>query len=45
MTVIWLGMGSLILSLIEKRRLIIQVPQNLKKLEELRNEQYNPEEK
>ncbi|MEE9369438.1 MAG: polymer-forming cytoskeletal protein [Pontiella sp.] len=45
LTVIWLGMGSLILSLIEKRRLIIQVPQNLKKLEELRNEQYNPEEK
>jgi cytoskeletal protein CcmA (bactofilin family) len=37
--VLWLGMGSLILALLEKRRLIIQVPQNLKQLEELRNEQ------
>jgi cytoskeletal protein CcmA (bactofilin family) len=45
MTVIWLGMGSLILALLEKRRLIIQVPQNLQKLEELRNEKFNPEEK
>ncbi len=45
MTVIWLGMGSLILALLEKRRLIIQAPQNLKKLEELRDEKFNPEEK
>jgi cytoskeletal protein CcmA (bactofilin family) len=44
MTVVWIGMGSLILALLEKRRLIIQVPQNLKKLEALRDEKYNPEE-
>ncbi len=44
LTVIWIGMGSLILALLEKRRLIIQVPNNLKKLEELRNEKFNPEE-
>jgi len=43
--VLWLGMGSLIIALLEKRKLILQVPQNLKKLEELRDEQYNPEEK
>ncbi|VGO15989.1 hypothetical protein PDESU_04578 [Pontiella desulfatans] len=45
LTVLWLGMGSLILALLEKRRLILQVPANLKKLEELRDEQYKPEEK
>ncbi len=39
MTVLWLGMGALILALLEKRRLIIQVPQDLKKLEKLRDEQ------
>ncbi len=44
MMVLWLGMGSFILALLEKRRLIIQVPQNLKKLEELRDENYNPKE-
>ena len=43
--VLWLGMGSLIIALLEKRKLILQVPQNLKKLEELRDENYNPEEK
>ncbi|MDF7798911.1 polymer-forming cytoskeletal protein [Pontiellaceae bacterium B1224] len=44
MMVLWLGMGSFILALIEKRRLILQVPQNLKKLEQLRDEKFNPEE-
>ncbi|MDF7826274.1 hypothetical protein P4B35_19760 [Pontiellaceae bacterium B12227] len=44
MMVLWLGMGSLILSLLEKRRLILQVPNNLKKLEKLRDEKFNPEE-
>ncbi len=44
MVVMWLGMGALILALLEKRRLIIQVPHNLKKLEDLRNEEYNPAE-
>lgn len=39
LTVVWIGMGSLILALLEKRRLIIQVPQNLKQLEALRNDQ------
>ena len=43
--VLWFGMGSLILALIEKRRLILQVPANLKKLETLRDEKFNPEEK
>ena len=42
--VIWMGMGSLLLALIQKRRLIIQVPQNLKNLEQLKNEQNKPEE-
>ena len=45
LTVIWMGMGSLILSLLEKRRLIIQAPKNLQQLEALKNETYNPEEK
>jgi hypothetical protein len=44
MMVLWLGMGSFILALIEKRRLILQVPQNLEKLEQLRDEKFNPEE-
>jgi len=44
MLVLWLGMGSLIVALIEKRRLILQVPANLKKLEQLRDENYKPEE-
>lgn len=44
MLVLWLGMGSLIVALIEKRRLILQVPANLKKLQQLRDENYNPEE-
>jgi cytoskeletal protein CcmA (bactofilin family) len=44
MIVLWLGMGSLILSLLEKRRLILQVPHNLKKLEELRDEKFKSEE-
>ena len=33
----WFGMGALILAMIEKRRLIIQVPQQLKKAETLSN--------
>lgn len=43
--VVWLGMGALILALLEKRRLIIQVPQNLKLMEALKNKPHNPEEK
>ncbi|QBG48905.1 hypothetical protein EGM51_16405 [Verrucomicrobia bacterium S94] len=42
--VLLLGMGSFILALIEKRRLILQVPVNLKKLQKLRDENYNPKE-
>lgn len=42
--VLWLGMGSLIVALIEKRRLILQVPANLQKLQTLRDENYKPEE-
>ncbi len=45
MTVVWMGMGALILALLQKRRLIIQVPQELKQLEKLRDEKFNPEEK
>ncbi|HEY5653265.1 MAG TPA: hypothetical protein VIR63_02720, partial [Pontiella sp.] len=41
----WLGMGALILALLEKRRLIIQAPQKLNTLEKLRDEIFNPEEK
>ena len=41
MAVIWMGMGSLLLALQQKRRLIIQIPEELKHLEELRNKQNN----
>ncbi len=44
LAVVWLGMGSLLLALLEKRRLIIQVPQNLKQLEELMDKQKKPTE-
>jgi cytoskeletal protein CcmA (bactofilin family) len=43
--VAWFGMGAFILSFVEKRNLMIQLPNSLKKLEELRDEQINPEEK
>lgn len=36
--VIWMGMGSLLLALLQKRRLIIQVPEELRHLEALKNE-------
>jgi cytoskeletal protein CcmA (bactofilin family) len=42
--VAWFGMGSIILALFEKRRLIIQVPQHLKQAEALKNEHNNPTE-
>ncbi len=38
-TVIWIGMGSLLLALIQKRRLIIQVPDELRQMEALKKEQ------
>jgi hypothetical protein len=41
MTVAWMGMGALLLALLQKRRLIIQIPDELKHLEELRNKQNN----
>lgn len=41
LAVVWMGMGSLLLALIQKRRLIIQIPEELKHLEELRNKQNN----
>ncbi len=41
---IWMGMGSLLLALLQKRRLIIKVPEELRQLEALKNEKYNPEE-
>ena len=41
LTVVWMGMGSLLLAMLQKRRLIIQIPEELKHLEELRNKQNN----
>jgi hypothetical protein len=41
MAVVWMGMGALLLALLQKRRLIIQIPEELKHLEELRNKQKN----
>ena len=41
LAVVWMGMGSLLLALLQKRRLIIQIPEELKHLEELRNKQNN----
>ncbi len=41
LAIVWLGMGSLLLALQQKRRLIIQVPDELKHLQELRNKQNN----
>lgn len=45
MIVVWMGMGALLLALRQKRRLIIQVPEELKHLKELKNEQPKPTEK
>jgi cytoskeletal protein CcmA (bactofilin family) len=42
--VAWLGMGALILALLQKRRLIIQVPDELKHLEELKQQSKQKEE-
>ncbi len=42
--VIWMGMGSLLLALLQKRRLIIQVPEELRQLEALKKEQTQPTE-
>ncbi len=42
--VVWMGMGALLLALLQKRRLIIQVPEELKQLEALKNEQNKPTE-
>jgi cytoskeletal protein CcmA (bactofilin family) len=41
LAVVWMGMGSLLLAMLQKRRLIIQIPEELKHLEELRNKQNN----
>ena len=41
LTVVWMGMGSLLLAMLQKRRMIIQIPEELKHLEELRNKQNN----
>ncbi len=43
--VVGMGTGALLLGLFQKRRLLIQVPDELKQLEQLRDEKYNPEEK
>lgn len=45
MTVVWMGMGSLILALIQKRQMIIQAPKGLEQLKKLRDENHNPKEK
>ena len=41
LAVIWIGSGALLLALLQKRRLIIQVPQELKQIEELKNKNKN----
>jgi len=38
LAVVWMGMGALILALLQKRRLIIQMPSELKQLEELKKQ-------
>lgn len=42
--VVSMGMGALLISLFQKRRLMIQIPDELKHLEELKNQQNNPKE-
>lgn len=42
--VIWIGMGALLLALLQKRRLIIQIPEELRQLEALKKEQIQPTE-
>jgi len=42
--VVSMGMGALLLGLFQKRRLMIQIPDELKQLEELKNQQNNPKE-
>lgn len=42
--VVWMGMGALILAMLQKRRLIIQVPDELKQLEELKQQNQHKEE-
>jgi hypothetical protein len=44
LAVVWIGMGALLLALLQKRRLIIQIPEELKQLEALKNEQHKPTE-
>lgn len=39
--VIWMGMGALLLALLQKRRLIIQVPEELKQIEALKKAEKN----
>ena len=43
--IVSMGMGALLLSLFQKRRLIIQVPEELKKIEAFKEKQNQPEEK
>lgn len=44
LAVTWAGMGALLLAFIQKRRMIIQIPKDLKNLEQLENESNKPEE-
>ena len=43
--IVGMGMGALLLGLFQKRRLMIQIPDELKQLEELRKQETNPKEK
>ncbi len=40
--IVSMGMGSLLLGLVQKRRMLIQIPEELKQLEELKNQNTNP---
>ena len=45
LVVISMGMGALLLGLFQKRRMLIQVPNELEQLKKMRDETFNPEEK
>ncbi len=45
LVVVSMGTGALVLSLLQRRRLLVQIPDELKQLKKMRDEKYNPKEK
>ena len=45
LVVVSMGMGAILLGLLQKRRLLIQVPNELEQLKKMRDEEFNPKEK